>query len=200
MTLAMVDSSSGAASACGDEGGDDVGRRRQHQHAAHHGADRVQPELEPGRDAEVAAAATDRPEQVRVRLGVHVQELPSAVTTSAASRSSIVRPYLRTRYPMPPPSVMPADPDRAGVAEPGRQAVGAGRGRVLPGGQARLGPRGAPVDVDVQRAHVREVEHDPPLGRVAGAAVAAAADGELQPGLAGELTTRATSRRRRRAR
>ena len=35
---------------------------------------------------------------------------PSAVTISAASRSSIVSPYLRTRYPMPPPRVMPPMP------------------------------------------------------------------------------------------
>ena len=35
---------------------------------------------------------------------------PSAVTTSAASRSSTVRPCLRTRNPTPPPSVMPPIP------------------------------------------------------------------------------------------
>ena len=35
---------------------------------------------------------------------------PSAVTISAASRSSIVRPYFRRRKPTPPPSVMPPIP------------------------------------------------------------------------------------------
>ncbi len=35
---------------------------------------------------------------------------PSAVTTSAASRSSIVSPFLRTRKPMPPARVMPPMP------------------------------------------------------------------------------------------
>ena len=54
---------------------DRVGRRGQDQHAADDRADLVEPELEPGRDAEVAAAAADRPEQVGVRLGVHAQEL-----------------------------------------------------------------------------------------------------------------------------
>ena len=35
---------------------------------------------------------------------------PSAVTTSAASRSSMVRPCLRTRKPTPPPRVIPPIP------------------------------------------------------------------------------------------
>jgi hypothetical protein len=36
--------------------------------------------------------------------------LPSARTTSAARRLSMVRPYCRVRYPMPPPSVRPPTP------------------------------------------------------------------------------------------
>src|SRR5436190_1337427 len=35
---------------------------------------------------------------------------PSAVTTSAAMRLSHDRPYLRARYPMPPPNVRPPTP------------------------------------------------------------------------------------------
>ena len=61
-------------------------------------ADRLEPELEPRRDAEVAAAAADRPEQVGlVRRRRRRSTSPSAVTISAASRLSIVRPCLRTR-------------------------------------------------------------------------------------------------------
>ena len=67
MTLAIVDSSSGAASAAAMKPGDRLGRRRQDEHPADDRRQLVQPELEPGRDAEVAAAAADRPEQVRVR-------------------------------------------------------------------------------------------------------------------------------------
>jgi hypothetical protein len=47
--------------------------------------------------------------------------------------------------------------------------------RVCAGGQARLSPRGALFGIDVQRLHVRKIEHDPPvrdderdLGRVRG--------------------------------
>ena len=55
--------------------------------------DRMQLELERGHDAEVAAAAAERPEQVRVLVlaGVH-WTWPSAVTTSAESRLSIDSP------------------------------------------------------------------------------------------------------------
>src|SRR5262249_16101514 len=38
------------------------------------------------------------------------RSLPSAVTSSAARRLSMVRQYLRTRYPTPPPSVIPPIP------------------------------------------------------------------------------------------
>ena len=48
-------------------------------------------------------------------------------------------------------------------------------------------PRRPALDVDVDALHVREVEHDPALAdAVAGAAVAAAPDGQLEPGLARE--------------
>ena len=75
MTLAIVESSSGAASALGEERRDHVGRRGEDQHAADDRADMVQAELQAGHDAEVAAAAADRPEQVRVVLGVRAEQL-----------------------------------------------------------------------------------------------------------------------------
>ncbi len=111
---------------------------------------------------------------------------PSAVTTSAASRSSIVSPCLRTRKPTPPPSVIPPMPTDPVSPKPGGQAVPRRRARVLAGSQTRLGPGGAPLGVDLEPLHVGQVDHDPALGRaVAGHAVAAASHGELQPVLAG---------------
>ena len=78
-------------------------------------------------------------------------------------------------------------PDGAGVAKPGREAVRRCGGRILRGGQSGLGPRGAAVDVDVERLHIRQVEHDPALGdAVTGRTVAAAAHGQLEPGRPGE--------------
>ena len=76
---------------------------------------------------------------------------------------------------------------RAGVPKARREAVGSDCGRVLARGQASLGPRGSPFDVDLEALHAPEVEHDPPSGgAVAGAAVAAATDGELEPAVARE--------------
>ena len=79
-------------------------------------------------------------------------------------------------------------PDRAGVAEPDGQAVLPAAAVVY---SAAVRPASAQavraVGVDVERLHVAQVEDDAAVGRaVAGAAVAAAADGELEAGLAGE--------------
>ena len=71
---------------------------------------RVEPVLECGDYPEVAAAATQRPEQLSVLVAVARRNWPSAVTTSAARRLSQVSPCLRTSQPTPPPSVSPAIP------------------------------------------------------------------------------------------
>src|SRR5829696_3556145 len=111
---------------------------------------------------------------------------PSAVTSSAASRLSMVRPCLRTRNPIPPPRVsppIPTDPVSPNpVASPSAPTLGVGAG-----GEAGLGPGGAALAVDLQGGHGRQVEDDPAVaGAVAGQAVAAAADGQLQPAVAGQ--------------
>ena len=103
----------------------DLPGRRQEQRAAEDHPDRVEPELEAGHDAEVAAAAADRPEQVRMLVSLAVTTRPSAVTTSTDTRASIARPCLRTSQPMPPPRVRPDDADAARVAERRRETVGA---------------------------------------------------------------------------
>src|SRR5688500_3253039 len=59
----------------GDERGDGISCRGQNEHASHDRINFVQPELEAGRDTEVAAAAANRPEQVRMRFGFDAQEL-----------------------------------------------------------------------------------------------------------------------------
>ena len=112
---------------------------------------------------------------------------PSAVTTSAASEIVDRQAVLADEVADATAEGDPADPDRAGVAEAGRQAVGGDGGRVLGGGQTRSGPGGPAVDVDLERLQVAQVEDDPAVGRaVAGAAVAAAPDRQLETGLARE--------------
>ena len=95
MTLAIVPSSSGAASAALMKPATVSAVGRQDQHAANERRNLVQLVLEPRHDAEVAAAAADGPEQVWVTGLVDGDNHPSARTISAARRLSMVRPYFR---------------------------------------------------------------------------------------------------------
>ena len=168
---------------------------RQDQHAADDRVDLVQPELEPGRDAEVAAAAADRPEQVRVRLGVHAQELAVGGHDLGGQQVVDRQAVLADEVADAAAQGDPADPDRAGVAEPGRQAVGARRGRVLAARSARSRPRRCARRASISSAFMSERSSTmPALGdAVPGDAVAAAADGQLQPARARQRDDRATS-------
>ena len=121
----------------------------------------MQPVLEAGRDAEVAAAAADRPEQVRVdarrrrrtqlAVGGHDLGGEQGVDRQAVLAHEVADAATERD---------PAEPDRARVAEAGRQAVLGGGRRVLGGGQARPGPGGPCVDVDVELVEVAQVDHD----------------------------------------
>src|SRR5438132_5795521 len=77
-----------------------------------------------------------------------------------------------------------AQTDRPGVAERDTEAVCARGGRELDRGGSRFGPGGATRHVDVDSAHVVEVDHDATLAEaVAERIVAAAPDRELGTGL-----------------
>ena len=101
---------------------------------------------EGGDDAEVAAAAAQRPEEVLVRSALAVTKEPSASTTSALNRLSIVSPCLRVRWPRPPPRVSPPTPVvemiPAGVARPKAWRRGPGRPAAAPPSD----PRGARLE------------------------------------------------------
>ena len=59
----------------GDQPDDHLGARREHQHPADDLVDLVEPEPQPGRDAEVAAAAPKRPEQLGMGVLVYLEQL-----------------------------------------------------------------------------------------------------------------------------
>ena len=73
-------------------------------------ADWVQREPERADDAEVPAAASQRPEEVGVVVGRRPHDVALAVTTSASTRLSTVSPCLRMSHPMPPPRLRPPTP------------------------------------------------------------------------------------------
>ena len=171
----------------GDEAVDRVGRRGQHEDAAGELRHVVEAEAQLRRDAEVPAAAADRPEQVRVRVGVDVQH--GAVGGDHLGREQVVdrQPVLAGEEADAARERDAAQADRAGVPEPGREPAQAGRGAVFARGQSAARPGGAAAGVDRERAQVAEVEHDAAVdGGVGGRAVAAAAHGQLAAAVARE--------------
>ncbi len=150
-------------------------------------AHRVQPVAELGDDAEVAAAAADRPEQVRVLVGaggdlravgeddVRAEQvvdreavLAGQVADAAAERQSADAGGAQ-------------DAERRGHADLGRGGVDLGQGRASSDGDRASGR------VDRDRRQRREVDHDAVVDRAeAGGAVAAAADRERDVVGAGE--------------
>ena len=80
-----------------------------------------------------------------------------------------------------------ADADGGRVAERDRQSVRRGCRRDVSGRETRLGPGEPPVRIDQDRLHRRKIEDDSALARaVAGNAVAAAPNGQLEPCLSRE--------------
>ena len=121
--------------------------RPQHREL-HDRTDVVQPELELGHDAEVAATAAQRPEQVRV-LGRLAR---TRARRRARPRSTEVvdrEPRFRLSQPMPPPSVSPPTPVWLTVP-PGPRAR-------APGWRRRPRPSGRPADADPAG---RRIDHD----------------------------------------
>ena len=111
------------------------------QHAAEHDrADRVQPQHELGHDPEVAPAAADRPEQVRVLLlPTPSRPRPPPVTTVADEQAVAREPELALEPPAPAAQGEPAD------AGGGHPAAGHGQS-VLLGGRVHRAPAGAAAD------------------------------------------------------
>ena len=149
--------------------------------------DRVQPELEAGHDAEVAAAAANRPEQVGM-LGLAGGQ-QAAVRGDDVDRHEGIdgHPVLAHEPADAATQGQAGDADARGVAERRRQAVGRRGTRVLAGGQAGLRPGQLAIGIDVQAAHAAQVEDDAAVdGAEAGQAVRSTANRQVEPGVAGE--------------
>jgi hypothetical protein len=131
-------------------------------------------------DPEVPAAAAERPEQVRVPLGIDVQ--PVAVRGYELRGEQIIdgQAVLADKPADASSEGQPGNPDRSGVTESGRETVPRRFGGVLAGGEPGLGPSDPALRVDVQPAHIRHVQYQAAVGcAVTGQTVPAAADREL---------------------
>src|SRR5687768_9442284 len=93
-------------------------------------------------------------------VALAVRRRPSAVTTSAESRLSQVKPYMRCNQPMPPPQGEACDARRryrpTGGSQPERLRLAV----ELPPGQARLCARDAGGRIHAHALHRREVDDD----------------------------------------
>ena len=138
---------------------DDVGRRREEEHAADDPVHGLQPVPEPRDDAEVASPAPDRPEQIRVRLGIDGDELAIGRHHIRSQQGVDREPVLANEEADPSAERDAADPNGARVAEAGRESLGSGGRRVLgrrePG--SCLGCPSAGIDVEhVQVAYIQD--------------------------------------------
>src|SRR2546425_8169942 len=153
--------------------------------------DGVELELKGGDHSKVAAAASDRPEEIFVLLFARDNEF-------AVGGDDIGRDEVVTREAIPAGKVadtaaqgQTADAggrdDATGAGQP--ESVG-GRVEVAPGGAAFRAGR-APLRVDANAAHAGQVDHDPFVNRSeARHAVRASPDRKIQSSLAREIDRR----------
>ena len=150
--------------------------------------DRVQLELE-GRDhPEVAAPASQRPEQVLVLPGAGRAHL--AVGGDHLGREQVVEAQAVAPGQVADPAAQGEPGHTGGGNDPtgGGQPVGVGGVvEITPGGPAP-GAGGPGCRVDVHMPHQRQVDDHPTVvGAETGGAVPAALDRQVQPGFAGEV-------------
>ena len=111
----------------------------------------MEAEFEPGDDAEVAATATDRPEQVRLRGRVGVDQLPVCGDHLCGEQRIDRQAVLADEETDAAAERNAADADAAGIAEADGKTMFAGRLGERARGRAGLRPRGARGGVDVDR-------------------------------------------------
>ena len=138
---------------------------------------------EGGCDAEVAAAAAERPEEVGVgRLG-HVEHVAVGVDELDGQQVVGREAVFRHQPAEPAAEREPGDPRRRDHAAGDGEPVLARGGVELRPGEAALCPHRAGVRVDLGALHLGEVDHHRVVGdRAAGHVVASAADGDVEPG------------------
>ena len=144
---------------------------------------RMQAVREGGRDAEVAAAAAQRPEEVGVgRLG-HVEHLAVGVDELDGQQVVGREAVLRHQPAEPAAEREPGDARRRDrAAGDGEPVLGRGAVELRPR-ETALGPHCAGLRVDLGALHLGEVDHHRVVGdRAAGHVVAAAADADVEPG------------------
>ena len=155
-----------------------------------------QVELDRRHGAEAAAAAAQRPEQVRV--GVRVDAARLAVGGHELDRAhAVAGQALASREPADAAAERVADDAGVGRgAVQRRKAVLAGRGHDVAPERARLGPRAARLGIDLDAGHAGGLEQQRAVERAERKrAVAGALQRDAHPGATGEVHGRLHVRR-----
>ena len=170
------------------------GRRvlqRVERRAGDDGRHLMEAEQERGHDPEVAAAATERPVEVRVRRRAGRHQLAAGEHDIGLDEVVDGQPELARQVAHPAPEREPAD---AGVGDdPGRDGQAERVGRVVDVTEQRaaLDARGLLDRVDTDAAHLRQVDDEAVVhGPEARRAVPAAADRDVEALVAAEPTAR----------
>ena len=147
----------------------------------------MQGELERGDDAEVAASALERPQQVGVLVRAGADQAP--VGGDDLGRDQVVDAQAMAAA-QPADAAAERQAGDAGVRDQAarhREPEGLGLAIDVAPGRAALDPGAAPLRIDPHAAHRREIDHHAVVAdRVARDVVAATADRDRQVVLAGE--------------
>jgi hypothetical protein len=153
--------------------------------------ERMEAEGEPGRHAEVAATAAEPPQQFGRLLLVGENHVSSGRDDLGGDQVVAGEAVLRGEVADPTAERKPSDSGRPNDAAGRDQAAGLRRGVEVEPGRAALGASEPCVDIDLDLPHPREVDHEAVVdGTMSGRVVAAAADGDLQTVMLGEVQGR----------
>src|SRR5512141_1260756 len=113
----------------------------------------MQTELEAGHDAEVAATTADRPEEIGVRVFIHVQELP--IRGDDLSSQQAINGQAAFAYKIANAATKrdPANPHGTSVTKSDSKPVSADRIGKFARGQTGLCPGGLILNIDLQSLH-----------------------------------------------
>src|SRR5262249_48837033 len=141
--------------------------------------------LESSHDAKVTASTPDCPEEIRMRVGVDLEQV--AVCSDNFGRQKIVNGHTKFSYQESDTATErdPANPNRASITEPGSKTMRPCRFCEFARCQARLCPGRACFHVNFQGLHLGEIDYDTTLrNAVAWDAVPTAANSQLNARLA----------------
>jgi len=172
----------------GDEAAYHLRRRRQYERAAGEGRQFVQAVLPARHDAEIAAAAAQRPEQVGVVGRVGEDDVAGGGHDFGGEHRIDGQPVLAHEIADAAAERDAANADTGGIAEADDQPVLFHRPGQLARGEAGPGPDRAGVVVDRDGSEIAQVDEQARVRAVA--AVAAAAHGYFEAGGAGEAEHR----------